>query len=1486
MTFSKNAIFKRLRKAISLLCAIAVLLSIFTESFLGSSYAAAPAEDTAITVVWDQVALDLTFDGANNGGIAMSNASSKEVKDGAFYLGNVGGSQGSAWLAKDATVNAGATIQSITNKTAANSPKANLFALKGNTSYKITFKYAFRNDTAEGKGLQFMAANDPYLASGHGRGTTLATYIAKTEDAMEAKAGAPAGGTDYGTMKEETFIFTTTTGAEGKFLGFRTASTDVYVKIDDFKIEIGSTTLADLEYDYNFDFKNGETPYVALDIATALGNGTKHYTIVNVDGSKNPANPSFIDEEGYHIVALTANKLPTTEFSWLQNAVLYDTDAVEGGVLKFKQDASYLVSVKFKLVDLGENASATLVVTGNSTKNGNACLSIGSTELSKVSEDWQYLNVVFNATDANVVGKWLYLGTRSSSGKLAKFVIESVTVKEKRDVTNGVAIIETVNGAETNMVMAQAGAVYNLQIPSDTANKSFVGWFTTPDFKEGTKVDITNYIPAKGKNTLYAKYIYTICDVTFDVCGKQDDVILATGMELPRPVSPDQSLLFEGWYTDPALTVPITTVPDDRGSITVYSKFNGTFLSFENISHVDGETTGDPQLVADPNNADNKVVKVTSPTNARTNFMLPMYDAKGSGAFELKTNTTYTMSFKARLVSADGVAAGYQFYRGDGASFKDITTTRTAVSGANGTILDTEWRTYTCTFKTGNTHYLERVKWSYQNHLLFSIYNSKNPLEVYIDDFCIAEVLTEKPEGCVAVKFETNVGTVNTIYGVPGDCIVLPQPTAAGYEFVGWYTDKKLTCPFYDTAFASEDITLYAKWESQPFLVDFSDFTMGTTVERAQFVQDESGNDYLDWWVGHATNNLSDTSTYYRMYLNKNGDHCRVTDGYRYRITLKYKILDSTVNTVSFGAVTHRKLIGWSNYTVQNGSVTVTGPTDDWKTVSFEFVAESVDSNSNYLSLGVANHGHVLIDDIIIDDINMYVNNYGSVKITFDSNGGRHVPIVTADPGDIVMLPKAVRAGYLFGGWYLDPECTKKYTQTVLGDEDLTLYADWYVGKRIENFEDNSKLLAGISVTNGYELHNKLHAGDNNTCDNYSVYVNGKQTVSSAFSLVRDVTDKMYVGNQYTLKLYIKPTKVSNGYVKIVGLNSNTDRTSMEFTENLINVSDLILNEWNIITYTFTNESNYVGLMVDPGNQMYIDDVTLTFKGYWGPATGGEWQEISINSLPFKTQYLIGEELDTTGLVVKLTSISGDEQGFIFGEEHEYIIANDFEISGFDSSTSGTKTVTITFEGLTTEFTVEVLAEDDPYVKFDCPIIRPVKGSTFDVYINVVNLPAIKSLGFNMFNYDDEAFALVNCEILVSDATIKVWDKNNQSIAIMFANNTTVSGNVVKLTFEVIGESVTQSFIDCVVVAKTSSGEAINVKCVSSHLDIVDYQKGDLTGDDIIDSEDVVYVLYHCLYPEEYPANQFCDFNRDGSVDSQDAIYLMYHNLFGDSYPL
>lgn len=61
---------------------------------------------------------------------------------------------------------------------------------------------------------------------------------------------------------------------------------------------------------------------------------------------------------------------------------------------------------------------------------------------------------------------------------------------------------------------------------------------------------------------------------------------------------------------------------------------------------------------------------------------------------------------------------------------------------------------------------------------------------------------------------------------------------------------------------------------------------------------------------------------------------------------------------------------------------------------------------------------------------------------------------------------------------------------------------------------------------------------------------------------------------------------------------------------------------------------------------------------------------------------------------------------------------------------------------------------------------------------------------------------------------------------------------------------------------------------------------GDLTGDGTVTEADVIFLLWHTVSPEGFPAEGKVDFDGDGSTTEADVIYLLWHTVFPEDYPL
>ncbi|MCD7778166.1 MAG: bacterial Ig-like domain-containing protein, partial [Clostridiales bacterium] len=99
-------------------------------------------------------------------------------------------------------------------------------------------------------------------------------------------------------------------------------------------------------------------------------------------------------------------------------------------------------------------------------------------------------------------------------------------------------------------------------------------------------------------------------------------------------------------------------------------------------------------------------------------------------------------------------------------------------------------------------------------------------------------------------------------------------------------------------------------------------------------------------------------------------------------------------------------------------------------------------------------------------------------------------------------------------------------------------------------------------------------------------------------------------------------------------------------------------------TTTMFGDTLYPGFMA-------ARDITVTFTDISFTSDSNQYTDVTVVSNPSQTEYYVGENINTDGLVVQATYIDGD-----IGEEKTEII-DDYVISGFDSSSTGEKTLLV-----------------------------------------------------------------------------------------------------------------------------------------------------------------------------------------------------------------
>lgn len=256
---------------------------------------------------------------------------------------------------------------------------------------------------------------------------------------------------------------------------------------------------------------------------------------------------------------------------------------------------------------------------------------------------------------------------------------------------------------------------------------------------------------------------------------------------------------------------------------------------------------------------------------------------------------------------------------------------------------------------------------------------------------------------------------------------------------------------------------------------------------------------------------------------------------------------------------------------------------------------------------------------------------------------------------------------------------------------------------------------------------------------------------------------------------------------------------------------------------------------------------------------------ISIHSKPTKTVYTVGETFSSSGLSINVNMSDGTCK----------TVTSGFAVSKPDMATAGTKTVTVTYEGKTTTFTITVKAVDtnNPSIKIDAG--KAGCGQRIRIPVIVENTD-LSTLEMNI-TYDSSKLKIVSVDDMPFDthyANIKTSGK----IRLAASDDTGVSaGRIAVLTFDVIADDACSTEISVTVnEAYDSNDNSVDLTVYNKALEIINVLSGDANDDGIIDANDYAMVRSCVMCTQNMTEEQriAADYNRDGVVDAFDVIAI------------
>ena len=243
-------------------------------------------------------------------------------------------------------------------------------------------------------------------------------------------------------------------------------------------------------------------------------------------------------------------------------------------------------------------------------------------------------------------------------------------------------------------------------------------------------------------------------------------------------------------------------------------------------------------------------------------------------------------------------------------------------------------------------------------------------------------------------------------------------------------------------------------------------------------------------------------------------------------------------------------------------------------------------------------------------------------------------------------------------------------------------------------------------------------------------------------------------------------------------------------------------------------------------------------------------KEVSVVTLPYKTNYVTDDVLDTTGLTLRAKYADGTEE----------VVSTGFTVTGFDASSEGEKTVTVAYYDAKTSFTVNVDQRMQYTIDDGAAVITGYKDNGGVVIIpNTLDGMPVKRIAPGAFADCSRITGLI------------------------------LTGNVTEIGDGAFSECSSLSVVNYT--GTKEQWDAIRIgegnEVLTSVTLVTGYKVvGDFTGDLLVDNNDVIALLKHSLAPNRFPISENADLNADGRVDNEDVILLLKHSLVPDRFPL
>ena len=399
-----------------------------------------------------------------------------------------------------------------------------------------------------------------------------------------------------------------------------------------------------------------------------------------------------------------------------------------------------------------------------------------------------------------------------------------------------------------------------------------------------------------------------------------------------------------------------------------------------------------------------------------------------------------------------------------------------------------------------------------------------------------------------------------------------------------------------------------------------------------------------------------------------------------------------------------------------------------------------------------------------------------------------------------------------------------------------------------------------------------------------ATYNSGKtETVSSGFTCsptTLNTAGQQTITVTYSGKTTTFTVTVNTDTVKSIAVKTNPTKTSY-YVGDTLNTSGLTL------TATYNSgktETVSSGFTCSPTalNTAGTQTITVTYSGktttFTVTVNTDTVKSIAVKTNPTKTSYYVGDTLNTSGLTLTATYNSGKTE----------TVSSGFTCSPTALNTAGTQTITVTYSGKNTTFSVIVqnkeIPEDAPRMTLSKEKARA--GDRVDITLSIDNNPGIVATSINL-TYDNTKLRLVE----VKDGGLlgtTSFSPGNDLTAVPYTvvwedglatKNHTANGILATFTFEVLEDAPLGETTITLNYIKNSTFNVnlneVEFALANGSIEVTDRTPGDVNKDGVVDLKDVVILRRFLSGGWNVTIDEAnSDVNGDHVVDLKDTVIL------------